>query len=97
MARVAVLIDSGQPTCISSDYDAVRAFDTLAMRAGVQPPPCAWRALFRAGHANCNPQRKCKCNRSGAVAYNPATEAPLALRVKGLLVPGGVAAQKLAI
>jgi hypothetical protein len=97
MARVAALIDSGQQQCIAVDIDAVRAYDTLVARAGLAPTPCAWRALYRAGHANCDPQRKCKCNRSGAAVYNPATEGPFGLQVKALIVLGSPAAQRLAV
>jgi hypothetical protein len=97
MQRVAALVDAGQLACISVDVDAVRAFDVLAMRGGVQPAPCAWRALFKLGHANCDPQRKCKCNRTGAVAYNAAAEGPLGLKVKALVAAGSSAALRLVI
>ena len=85
MARVSALVDAGKPEVISLDVDAARAFDVLAARQSLRPPPCGWRALFTAGHAACAASRKCKCNRTGARPYDSAVEGPIAARVKPLL------------
>ena len=71
---------------LTTDIDAVRAFDLKAKEAGVRA--CGWRALKRADHSNCFPKRDgTQCRNCTATQYNADREAPLVAAVKQLCHP----------
>ena len=84
MARVAALLVAGAAGSLTSDKDCVRAFDVLIRQQSIQPAPCAWRALFTAGHVNCSGRHKCKCTFQGAKPFDETVERPVVDAVRAL-------------
>ena len=84
MVCVAALLVAGAAGSLTSDKDCVRAFDVLIRQQSIQPAPCAWRALFTAGHVNCSGRHKCKCTFQGAKPFDETVERPVVDAVRAL-------------